>query len=58
MIRNALQQTQKFLSIKTYIIQQLTGEYVIDYSVASATGILNIHTLKWEADALNYAGIT
>src|SRR6476659_1860519 len=32
---------QKFLSIKTYVIQQLTGEYVIDYSVASATGMLN-----------------
>src|SRR5262245_52831548 len=25
--------TQKFLSIKTYIIQQLTGEYIIDHSV-------------------------
>jgi len=48
---------QKFLSIKTYIIQQLTGEYVVDYSVASATGMLNIHTLKWEADALKHGGI-
>ncbi len=51
-------QTDKFLSIKTYIIQQLTGEYVIDYSLASATGLLNIHTLDWEAEALKYAGIT
>ena len=33
--------TQKFLSIKTYIIQQLTGEYIVDYSIASATGMLN-----------------
>jgi len=49
--------TQKFLSIKTYIIQQLTGEYIVDYSVASATGMMNIQTLKWEADALNHAGI-
>jgi len=49
---------QKFLSIKTYVIQQLTGEYVIDYSVASATGILNIHTLNWEQEALKPAGIT
>ena len=49
---------QKFLSIKTYIIQQLTGEYVIDYSVASATGMLNIHTLNWEDEALKPAGIT
>jgi gluconokinase len=50
--------TKKFLSIKAYIIEQLTGEYIADYSVASATGLLNIHTLKWEADALKHAGVT
>jgi gluconokinase len=49
---------QKFLSIKTYIIQQLTGEYVIDHSVASATGMMNIYSLAWDEDALRYAGIT
>jgi gluconokinase len=48
---------QKFLSIKTYILQQLTGEYVIDHSVASATGLLNISTLQWEDMALKHAGI-
>jgi gluconokinase len=51
-------QASKFLSLKSYVIQQLTGQYVIDYSLASATGLLNIHTLKWEKDALEYAGIT
>jgi gluconokinase len=55
--KNRFSSTQKFLSIKTYIIQQLTGEYVVDYSVASATGMLNIHTLKWEEEALKHAGI-
>lgn len=50
-------QTSKFLTVKSYIIQQLTGEYLIDYSLASATGLLNIHTIKWETDALEYAGI-
>src|SRR5688572_4938131 len=49
--------TKKFLAIKTYIIQQLTGEYVVDYSVASATGMLNIHSLEWEDNALRHAGI-
>ena len=48
----------KFLSIKSYIIKQLTGEYIIDYSIASATGLLNIHKIKWDADALKFAGIT
>jgi gluconokinase len=50
--------TYKFLSIKSYIIQQLTGEYYIDYSLASATGMLNIRSIKWESEALAYAGIT
>lgn len=52
------QHAQKFLSVKTYIIQQLTGECIIDYSLASATGLLNIHTRTWEPEALRYAGIT
>jgi gluconokinase len=50
-------QASKFLSIKSYIIQQLTGEYVIDYSLASATGLMNIHNMQWEPDALAYAGV-
>lgn len=49
--------TYKFLSIKSYILQQLTGEYVQDYSLASATGLLNIHKRAWEPEALSFAGI-
>ena len=48
----------KFMSIKSYIIQQLTGEYIIDYSLASATGLLNIHNVNWDDNALKHAGIT
>lgn len=51
-------QVSKFLSIKGYILQQLTGEYMVDYSIASATGLLNIHKIKWEPDSLKFAGIT
>jgi gluconokinase len=50
--------TYKFLSIKSYIIQQLTKGYVLDYSLASATGLLNIHDLTWDNNAMSYAGIT
>ena len=56
--KERFKKTYKFLSIKSYIIQQLTGEYAIDYSLASATGLFNIHKLKWDTDALGYAGIT
>jgi gluconokinase len=56
--RERFGKTYKFLSIKSYIIQQLTGEYFIDYSLASATGLLNIQTIQWEHEALAYAGIS
>jgi len=55
--KDRFQTTSKFLSIKTYIIQQLTGEYIVDHSVASATGMLNIYSLQWEDNALQSAGI-
>ncbi|NJM24572.1 MAG: gluconokinase [Bacteroidia bacterium] len=56
--RERFDKTYKFLSIKSYIIQQLTNGYVLDYSLASATGLLNIYNLSWEPAALDYAGIT
>ncbi len=47
----------KFISIKEYVWHQLTGEYVIDSSMASGTGILNIHNLNWDADILEFLQI-
>src|SRR5215217_9424558 len=44
--------TSKFLPVKSYMIQQLTGKCVIDYSIASATGLMNIHKLAWDETAL------
>jgi gluconokinase len=55
--KGKFKQTSKFIQLKTYIIHQLTGEYLIDYSLASATGLLNIHSIQWESQALSYAGI-
>ena len=47
----------RVFGIKEYIIYKLTGEFVEDYSIASATGLMNIHTLKWDKDILDYIGI-
>ncbi|HEY3430196.1 MAG TPA: FGGY family carbohydrate kinase, partial [Cyclobacteriaceae bacterium] len=55
--RERFSKTYKFLSIKSYIIQQLTKGYVLDYSLASATGLMNIHNLSWDSKAIDYAGI-
>ncbi|WP_435357439.1 gluconokinase [Emticicia sp. SJ17W-69] len=50
--------TSKFIALKEYILHQFTGDYLIDYSSASATGLFNIHELRWEQKSLNFAGIT
>ncbi|WP_439881865.1 gluconokinase [Pontibacter sp. MBLB2868] len=50
--------TAKFIGIKEYVFYRLYGEYKIDYSIASATGLFNIFTLNWHAPALEIAGIS
>ncbi|HEY9652307.1 MAG TPA: gluconokinase [Coleofasciculaceae cyanobacterium] len=52
------QKTAKFISIKEYIIYQFFQQYIIDYSIASATGFLNLNELNWDREALEIAGIT
>jgi gluconokinase len=49
--------THKFISIKEYVWHQLTGEYVIDSSMASGTGMMNIENLQWDSTILNHLGI-
>ncbi|NIK68685.1 gluconokinase [Paenibacillus sp. BK720] len=50
--------TRKFISIKEYVFHQLFSRYVIDYSIASATGLFNLSQLDWDAEALRVAGVT
>lgn len=50
--------SDKFISIKEYIFFKLFGKYVIDYSIASGTGLFNIFTLSWDEEALKVAGVT
>ena len=52
------QQAAKFISIKEYILHQWFGDYVVDYSIANATGLFNMRTLNWDDGALTVAGIT
>lgn len=48
----------KFISIKEYIILKLCGVYVVDHSIASASGMLNLNQLNWDSKALGVAGIS
>ncbi|WP_279633288.1 gluconokinase [Marinilactibacillus kalidii] len=50
--------TAKFIGIKEYVFNAFFNEYVVDHSIASATGLLNIYDLDWDKEALEIAGIT
>ncbi len=52
------ERTYKFISIKEYVFYKLFKKYVIDYSVASATGMFHLEKLAWDFEALEIAGIT
>jgi len=47
----------RFISIKEYIWWSLFGEYKVDHSIASATGLLDIRSFDWYAESLEVAGI-
>lgn len=47
----------RFISIKEYVFYRLFGKYVVDYSIASATGLFDAHSLQWYGPALAAAGI-
>jgi gluconokinase len=48
----------KFIGIKEFIFHRFFGEYLIDHSVASATGLFDIFNKTWYEPALQAAGIT
>jgi len=50
--------TKKYIGIKEYIFKKFFNQYVVDHSLASAMGMMNLHTLDWDEEALNIAGIT
>lgn len=47
----------KFISIKEFVCWRLFGQYMVDFSIASATGLFNIFTCKWHSPSLLLLGI-
>lgn len=52
-----MQKSAKYISIKEYLLKKWMGEYILDESLASATGLFNIHEKKWNERSLQLAGI-
>jgi len=47
----------KFISMKEFVINRLCGDFVVDYSIASASGLFAIHSLQWHKEAIKLTGI-
>jgi len=47
----------KFISMKEYVFARFFGEYVVDYSIASASGLFDVHSLAWSSDVLHLLNI-
>ncbi|MCF0073404.1 gluconokinase [Dyadobacter sp. CY261] len=47
----------KFVGVKEYIVYRLTGKFLVDYSIASATGMFNIRELQWDPYTLKKLGL-
>ncbi|MFO1120649.1 MAG: FGGY family carbohydrate kinase, partial [Rhodospirillales bacterium] len=55
---NVFREAVRFVGIKEYIFYRLFGRWLVDYSIASATGLFNLQKLDWDEGALAVAGIT
>lgn len=55
--KDIFKKAYKFISIKEYIFFKLFGKYVVDHSIASATGLFDEKNICWHNEALTVAGI-
>lgn len=49
--------TKRFVAIKDFVIHDLTGRWATDTGLASTTGLLNLHDLDWDDEALAATGL-
>ncbi len=48
--------TRRFISGKEYVLWKLTGEFRVDYSVASGSGLMDVRSLLWSPLCLEMSG--
>ncbi|MBS4218686.1 gluconokinase [Bacillus sp. FJAT-49711] len=53
----AYKKADYFMSVKEYLLFRWFGERVVDYSMASATGLFNPKTLEWDGTAMEVAAV-
>lgn len=56
-VAETFEKAVRWVSVKEYVFYRLFGEFVVDYSIASATGLFNLKSLDWDEGALEIAGL-
>lgn len=56
--KDTFSKASMYIGIKEYVLFKLFGQFVVDYSIASATGMFNLQDLDWDKGALDLLGIT
>jgi gluconokinase len=51
------QKAAMWSGIKDWVLLRMCGAFVIDHSLASCSGLMDIHRLAWDEEALGLAGI-
>ncbi len=54
---DTFRRVQRWAGIKELVLHELTGEWVMDHSVASGTGLMALDELAWDPEALELAGV-
>lgn len=50
-------ESARFVGIKEYVLQRMFGQWVVDHSIASATGMFNLCERDWDHAALALLGV-
>jgi len=54
---DAFAAARRWAGIKELVVARLAGEWAVDHSIASGTGLLDLRALDWDREALAVAGI-
>jgi gluconokinase len=49
---------RRWVGVKELVVARLTGDWLLDHSTASGTGLLNLDRLDWDREALAVAGLS
>jgi gluconokinase len=55
--RDTFDAVRRWGGLKELVLARLAGEWAVDHSVASGTGLLDLERLDWDEEALGLAGV-